>query len=100
MLSNSNDEKVITHFCQVANEGVDNRDTSDNDNDYACSSDDKEEEDKVGYAIPDEVYDFLNNYSKHKLIKVPFIILDVKKGTFLKFKDFKKTLLNCLKNIY
>ena len=65
----------------MANEGIENRDTSDNDDDDddvnddddACTSDDEEEEEEVEYDSPDEVYDFINNCSRHKLIKVSLL---------------------------
>jgi len=70
LLCNSNDENEITHLCLMANERIENRDTSDNDDDDASSSDDEEEDEETEYDIPDEVYDFLNDYSKHKLVKL------------------------------
>ena len=72
MFCNSNDKNKTTHFYLMANEGVENQDTSDSDadDDNACTSDDEEEEEETGNDIPNEVYDFLNNYSKQKLIKV------------------------------
>ena len=59
LLCNSNDENEITHLCLMANERIENRDTSDNDGNDASSSDDEEEEEETEYDIPDEVYDFL-----------------------------------------
>jgi len=42
---NSNAENKISHLCLMENEGIENRDTSDNDDDDdACTSDDVEEE--------------------------------------------------------
>jgi len=62
MLINSNDEKDITRLCLMAKEGIENRDTSDNDNDDdVCKSDDEEEEEETEYDVLDEVYNFLNN---------------------------------------
>ena len=64
----------ITHLYLMAIEEIENRDTSDNgdddDDNDACISDDQEEEEETEYDIPDEVYDFLSNYSKRKLAKV------------------------------
>ena len=77
MLSNLSDKKESTHFCLMANEDVKDRDASDNDDDAACTSDDEEEDEKMKYDIPDEAYDSLQFY---------FIILDVKKETFLRLK--------------
>ena len=67
MLSNLSDQKEITYFCLMANEEVKDWDASDNDDDDACTSDDEEEDEEIEYDIPDEVYDSLHNYSKHKL---------------------------------
>jgi len=71
MFCNSNDENEITHLCSMANEGVENWDTShDDDDDDACTSDDEEEEEETEYDSLGHVYHFLNNYSIRKLIKV------------------------------
>ena len=40
------------------------------DNDGACTSNDEEEEEETKYNSLDEVYDFLNSYSRRKLLKV------------------------------
>jgi len=88
MLNNSNDEE-ITHLCLMANERIENRDTSDNDDDDASSSDDEEEEEQTKYDIPDEVYDFLNNYSKRKLVKLLLYYIR-HQGHISKIKDLKK----------
>jgi len=56
MFCNSNDENEIAHLC-LANEGVENHDTSDNDDDDdACTNDDEEEEEETKYDSPDEIY--------------------------------------------
>jgi len=69
MFCNSNDENEIAHLCLMANEGVENRDTSDNDgDDDACTTDDEEEVDKTEYDSRNEQYDFLNNCTRRKLI--------------------------------
>jgi len=89
MLNNSNDEE-ITHLCLIANDGVKNRDTSDKDDDGTCTSDDDEEEEETGYDSLDEVYDFLNNCSRHKLLKVLLHYIKHQEGHISKVKDLKK----------
>jgi len=52
MVCNSNDENKITYFSLMANEGVDNWDTSDNDDDNdAYTSDDEEQEGKLNMTL-------------------------------------------------
>jgi len=76
MFCNSNDGKAMTLFCLMANDRIDNWYTSDNDDDDGtCTRDDEEEEDETEYDIPNEVRDFLSNYSKRSLMKA-FILLD------------------------
>ena len=71
----------------MANEGVENRDTSDNDDDDdACTRDDEEEEQESEYDSPDEIYNFLNNCFRCKLIKYYSITLNIKNDIFLKSK--------------
>ena len=91
MLNDSNNEE-ITHLCLMANDGVENRDTSDqgdDDDDGACTSDGDEEEEETEYDSLDEVYDFLNNCSRRKLLKV--LLYCIKhQGRISKIKDLKK----------
>ena len=91
MHSNLSDQKEINHFCLMANEEVD-RDASDNDNDDACTSDDEEEDEEMEYDIPDELYNTLHNYSKHKLIKVLLYYIRHQKGHISKIKELKKKI--------
>jgi len=88
MFCNLNDENEIIHLCLIANEGVKNHDTIDNDNDDdSCTSDDEEKEEKTEYDNPDGVYDFLNNYSRCKLIKVLLYYIRHQEGQIAKIKD-------------
>ena len=59
---------------------------------------DEDGEGEIEYDIPDEVYDSLNNYPKCKLIKSCFIILDIKKDTFLKWMIWR-IFFNCFKKM-
>ena len=55
----------------MVNEAVENQVAGNNDDaDGACISDNEEEEEETEHDIPDQIYNFLNNYSKRKLIKV------------------------------
>jgi len=91
MICNAKDKNGITHLCLMANEGIENRDTSDSYvDDDDCTSDDKEEEAETGNDILDEVYDLLSNYSKCKLIKVLLYYIR-HQGHISKIKDLKKT---------
>ena len=90
LLCNSNDENEITYLCLMANERIENQDTSDNDDDDASSSDDEEEDEETEYDIPDEVYDFLNDYSKHKLVKLLLYYIRRQEWHMSKIKDLKK----------
>ena len=74
----------------MANERIENRHTSDNDGDDASSSDDEEEEEETEYDIPDEVYNFLNNYSKRKLVKLLLYYIRPQERHISKIKDLKK----------
>ena len=85
MLSNSNNEQNITHVCLIANEKVENRETSENNDDNnACTSHDAEEEEKTGNDILNEVYNFLNNYSKRNLVKILLCYIRCQEGYILK----------------
>ena len=42
------------------------------------------------YVIPDDVYDYPHNYSKHKLIKVLLYYIRHQEGRISKIKDLKK----------
>jgi len=91
MLNNSNAEKEITHLCLMTNEGVYKRNIGYNDDDYnACTSNDEQEEEETEYNILDDVHDFLNNYSKCKLIKVLLYYIRRQEAYVSKIKDFKK----------
>jgi len=75
----------------MTNEGVENRDTSNDDNDNnACKSDDEEEQEETEYDIPNKAYDFLSNYSKHKLIKFLLCYIRCQEAHISKIKDLKK----------
>ena len=90
MFCNSNDENEVTHFFLMANEGVQNQDTSDNDDDNACASDDEEEEEETEYHSSNEVYDFPNNCSRRKSLKVLLYYIRHQEGHISKIKDLKK----------
>jgi len=56
LLNNSNDEEDITRLCLITNEGVENWDTSDNDDDDNEHKSDYEEEDQeTEYDILDKI---------------------------------------------
>jgi len=75
----------------MANEGVENRDTSDNgDDNDVCTSDDEEEEEETEYDNLNEVYDLSNNCSRRKLLKVLLYYIKHQKGHISKIKDLKK----------
>ena len=91
MFCNSDDENEITHICLMENEGVENGDTSDNDNDDdTCTSNYEEEKEEIEYDIPNDLYDFLSNYFKRKLIKVLLHYIRCQEGYISKIKDLKK----------
>jgi len=84
----------------MANDGVENRDTSDNDDDDdACPSDDEEEEEETEYGSPDEVCDFLNNCSRRNLLKILLYYIKCQEGHISKIKNLTKTNLNNLKKM-
>ena len=77
-----------------ANEGVGNQDISNSDynddEDDACTSVDKEQKEETEYDIPNEVYEFLNNYSKHELIKGLLYYIRRREGYISKIKTWRE----------
>jgi len=73
-----------------ANEEVNDRDATDNDEDDACTNDDEEEDEEMEYDILDGVYDSLINCSKHKLIKFLLYYIRHQEQHIPRFRDMKK----------
>ena len=74
----------------MATEEVKDQDANNDDDDDVCTSDEEEEEDEMEYDIPDEVYHFLHNYSKHKLLKVLLYYIRRQEGHISKIKNLER----------